>query len=176
MLTQTYRPEKQRIQKETAFNKGKAMKIRKSLLISSALLFMFSASAGHANEIKQGTHVLELSNEKVNFSVVIEGRKLVSDLLKTQPEWSLLFQNSQTSLETDADFKMKIMWTDWRALGKANNADNLVILSKKDFELTQVEKSKNEIQPLIQVDTHSFPIIGIHYCDEPFCIWGNLES
>jgi hypothetical protein len=76
---------------------------------------------------------LFLSNGLVKFSVVLESDCLAGDGLAAQPDWLAERADQGLSLETDADFGLDIMWTDWRAPGKVDNADNLVVFSKADF-------------------------------------------
>jgi hypothetical protein len=76
---------------------------------------------------------LFLSNGLIKYSIVLESDCLAGDRLAAQPDWLTERVEPSLSLETDADFGLDIMWTDWRAPGKANNADNLVVLSKADF-------------------------------------------
>ncbi|HMD13188.1 MAG TPA: alpha-galactosidase, partial [Bacteroidota bacterium] len=77
-----------------------------------------------------------MENNQVKILVKIENGELLSDRLETVPAWSEKFGSSQiASLETDADFALDVMYTDWQAPGKANNADNPILLTKKDFDL-----------------------------------------
>ncbi len=74
-----------------------------------------------------------LANDLVKFSVILESDRLAGDELAAQHGWLTEQAERGLSLETDADFGLDIMWTDWRAPGKVDNADNLVVLSKEDF-------------------------------------------
>jgi len=75
----------------------------------------------------------------VNF----ENGQLVSDRLDAQPKWVSQFGTRRTpSIETDADFALDVMYTDWRAPGKQNNADNPVMLTKKNFTLAKQESKE----------------------------------
>ncbi len=74
-----------------------------------------------------------LSNGLVKYSIALESDGLAGDKLEPQPGWLAERGETDLILQTDADFGLDIMWTDWRAPGKVDNADNLVILSKADF-------------------------------------------
>jgi hypothetical protein len=79
-----------------------------------------------------------LQNEYVTLTVIIQGERLLSERLSVQPAWASKFGTKQTvSIETDADFGLELMYTDWRAPGKQNNADNPVVLGKTDFTIVR---------------------------------------
>jgi hypothetical protein len=46
---------------------------------------------------------------------------------------------TSASVETDADFTLEIMWTDWQAPKYLNNAENPVLLTKSDFAVKRHE-------------------------------------
>jgi len=83
--------------------------------------------------------IFKLSNDQIICSVFLEKGKLISDRLALQPQWSSQYRTKPLTLETDADFALEVMWTGWRAPGKANNADNPVTLTAKNFQLEQQE-------------------------------------
>jgi hypothetical protein len=81
-----------------------------------------------------GAGTLSFQNERVRFSVVIENGRLVADRLEAQPGWSKAEAGaSPAAVETDADFGLEVMFTGWSAPGRVNNAENPVVLTKKDF-------------------------------------------
>ncbi|MBI3766560.1 MAG: alpha-galactosidase [Ignavibacteriales bacterium] len=83
-----------------------------------------------------GKHTLKLENSKVRCSVAIENGSLLFDKLEAKPLWCAEVGTTiPPVVETDADFALDVMYTDWQAPGKANNADNPILLTKKDFEL-----------------------------------------
>src|SRR5271169_6675749 len=83
-----------------------------------------------------GQKDLTLENNQVKVSVKIENGELVSDKVETISAWSEKFGSPGiASIETDADFALDVMYTDWQAPEKANNADNPILLTKKDFDL-----------------------------------------
>jgi hypothetical protein len=92
----------------------------------------------------KGRNTLSLENGKVKCSVNVEEGQLVSDRLEAQTKWIDQFGSGQVPVvETDADFALDLMYTDWEAPGKANNADNLILLTKKDFVL--VDQSTKDL-------------------------------
>jgi hypothetical protein len=88
---------------------------------------------------------ISIENTKVKCTVTIDNNNIVSDHLETQPKWSKQFGSNKTSaIETDCDFAIEVMYTDWQAPGKINNADNPVMLTKKDFYLVNQTKNDGE--------------------------------
>lgn len=82
---------------------------------------------------------LTLSNQKIVYTLALEGDKLLSTKLMTQKSWAKEFGSSSTEFETDGNFAFNIMYADWRAPGKQNNADNPVLLDKKFFQYQKYE-------------------------------------
>lgn len=76
---------------------------------------------------------LTLENDQVRWTVRILGERIVGDRLETQAAWAKANAGSPSSIETDGDFGIDLMFTDWDAPGKANNADNLITLTKQHF-------------------------------------------
>jgi len=88
---------------------------------------------------------LSIENTKVKCTILTDTNYIVSDRLETQPKWSVQFgSNKISAIETDADFAIDVMYTDWQAPGKINNADNPVTLTKKDFYLINRTKKDGE--------------------------------
>lgn len=85
-----------------------------------------------------GARTFFLENEKLKLSVLFEEGRLIGDRLE------LKGPSGATPVETDADFGLEIMYTDWSAPGKMNNADNPITLKKNNFEL--VSQSSGESQ------------------------------
>jgi hypothetical protein len=83
-----------------------------------------------------GKSTLVLENSWVKCSVQLEGEQLVSDRLEILPAWASQVAGSAAAIETDADFGLDLMFSDWDAPGKANNADNLILMTKKTFSYT----------------------------------------
>ena len=84
------------------------------------------------------SHVI--AGEAVRMTVVTDGGTLLSDRLETLPARSAGAGNDRgSSIETDADFGLDVMITDWQAPGRANNGDNPVVLTKSDFTFISAE-------------------------------------
>src|SRR3990172_4817199 len=81
---------------------------------------------------QDGKTLLSLANVQVECLVVLDSSKLVYDKLSSQPEWAKRYATHPSAIETDADFGMEIMWIDWQAPGKVNNAEHPVNFNKKD--------------------------------------------
>lgn len=74
-----------------------------------------------------------LQNEQVSLTVQIQGDKLLGDRLETLAGWAAKNGGSVSALQTDGDFGIDMMFTDWDAPGKPNNAENLIVLTKEHF-------------------------------------------
>lgn len=92
-----------------------------------------AAAVRFSQEQRGQIQVFTLSNGLVRSSVTIETGTLIGDRLEVLPSLSLAENQPLPAVETDADFALDIMWTDWQAPGKASNAENPVVLTKKDF-------------------------------------------
>jgi len=101
------------------------------LLISTNLL----GSVNFKEHTENNKKIFSLENEKLKYSIYFENEMLLKDILETKPKWMKEFKNDPFIIETDADFSLDIMWTQWRAPGKVNNADNPVEITKRYFTL-----------------------------------------
>jgi len=107
------------------------------------ILLAFFGKVIHA-EINSDTIKYTLENDKVIMGVIVQNGELLYDNLKIKHEWCKQFNNSTpTNIETDGDFSIDVMYTDWSAPGKVNNAENPVYLTKKDFLFTDYLKTTN---------------------------------
>jgi hypothetical protein len=104
-----------------------------AIVTASALLLSGEAAADQSYTVR---------NELVECTVSIADGVLASDKLETTKQWQKSFGGRPASLETDADFRIDVMWTGWRYPGHNNNADNFVELSKNDFAFTSHEEQK----------------------------------
>ncbi len=91
------------------------------------------------------TRSYTLENERVRLSVTASNDRLLGDRLefRTMPADRGGTKRGPVVV-TDAGFSLDVMYTDWQAPGKANNAENPILLTKKDFALvgeTHAEKS-----------------------------------
>lgn len=74
-----------------------------------------------------------IANDLVECRIVVNDGLLVSDRLAAQPQWKKFLEHRITPVETDADFSLEIMWTDWQAPLTVNNAENPLTLTKSHF-------------------------------------------
>jgi len=131
---------------------------RSQLFLLAAWIFFFltlcppTARAGHPEQqADNGAGTFSLQNERVRFTVVVENGRLAADRLEAKPGWSKAEGGaSPAAVETDADFGLEVMVTDWSAPGKVNNAENPVVLTKKDFtfigrELKELPEGRQEL-------------------------------
>ena len=117
-------------------------------IIISIWLSLFGAKSFaqvNFNETKDDSKLnLTISNPKVSYTVTIDDKKLFSDKLMTQKSWAKEFGSSSTEFETDGSFAFDVMYADWRAPGKQNNADNPAMLTKIFFEYQKYEIKDSE--------------------------------
>lgn len=85
-----------------------------------------------------------IKNERMAYSVFWRDGELLYDTIETAKRGSGCDAAGSIKLCTDADFGINVMWTDWQAPGKANNGDNPVILTKKDFKVTTFRVMKRD--------------------------------
>jgi hypothetical protein len=109
-----------------------------------SIIFLSTSINLISQSIAPNTFILE--NSKVKCTVRIEKNQIISDRLETQSKWEeQVGSNNTAAIETDADFAIDVMYTDWSAPGKINNADNPVMLTKKDFYLVnQIKKAEEK--------------------------------
>ena len=101
------------------------------LLVVLAYTFSLAQSQSEHKEKPAAKSTLTIENQQVRCSIKIDGTKLVSDRLEAQPGWVSSTGAAAPHIETDADFAIDLMWTDWDAPGQANNADNLITMTKR---------------------------------------------
>ena len=106
-------------------------------LLGFALLFPFAlVFAQHQAKLTAGSVVattLTIENPQVKLLVRVNGNSLLSDRLEVQSKWASTVGGTVAFVETDADFAIDLMYTDWDAPGKSNNADNLITFTKSSF-------------------------------------------
>ena len=78
-----------------------------------------------------------IANDLVECRIVVKDGLLVSDRLAAQPQWEKFLEHRITPVETDADFSLEIMWTDWQAPLTVNNAENPLTLTKSHFTVVR---------------------------------------
>jgi hypothetical protein len=106
--------------------------------IALTLLFASPLSPQPANA--KGAAPLSLDNGIIRCSIQIENDELRSERLELLPGTPLWPQAAAPpALAMDADFAIDVMFTDWSAPGKIDNADNPVLLSREDFTVVSSE-------------------------------------
>ncbi len=89
---------------------------------------------------KSGIKVFTLSNQKISQKIFIQNGKLLGDQLLGHQDWLEAHYNNQPhSVSTDADFSLKMMWTDWKAPGRQVHADNEIHFNKSDYHYKSYE-------------------------------------
>jgi hypothetical protein len=100
------------------------------------------AAAPEAGEVRSGVEAgaggtaLWLDNGRLSCEVRVENGRLAGDKLALA---GAAKDQSEPLLETDADFTLEIVWTDWRAPGKIDNGDNPVRMGKDFFRFERHE-------------------------------------
>ena len=79
-------------------------------------------------------HVQEIRNGRIIVNVAVDGPDVLRQNLSIDPASLNATRGSAAVIESDGDFGLDVMYTDWRAPGKQNNADNPVLLTKEDFD------------------------------------------
>jgi hypothetical protein len=93
-------------------------------------LSLISLPAGGASSSRKADdRVFSLSNGTATCTVTVRDGILSGDALEVTPPSG----SARPSAGTDAGFAFEIMWTDWQAPGKNNNAENPVVLGPRDF-------------------------------------------
>lgn len=80
--------------------------------------------------------VFTLEREKVKATVTVSAGRLSGDRLEMAAE------GGPVVLATDGGFSAEVVWSGWRAPGKANNADNLCRFGAGDFRFITGEKER----------------------------------
>jgi hypothetical protein len=137
---------------------------RKVLLNFVAPLLMALAANSFAARDEQGVKSFTIENGLIQRSVTFEDDALISDKLTALPDLVAGFGSEPFTLETDADFRLDLMWTGWSAPGKADNAENPIALTKADFVLVNAEQTDfpgrgGELKLLLKVKTGSLEVL-----------------
>jgi hypothetical protein len=125
-----------------SFKEDRMKSIRSVILLIVALLlfqsfWLLADSVRSGQKEVDGAQVFWLSNDRIHCSVSVESGILRDDELAPVPEWIAKCGTQFFEVRTDADFALDLMWAGWKAPGKMSNAENPVLLTKKDFRLVQ---------------------------------------
>lgn len=77
--------------------------------------------------------IFSLSNDLVKQRIFIRKGKLQGDMLSGSATWLDSLHSGPVQVWSDANFQLKMMWTDWSAPGRQINADVQISLDKKDY-------------------------------------------
>ncbi len=89
---------------------------------------------------QKNSQTFRIRNTHITCSVVIKNGSLFFDRIEYNGQWEPDYLGVEDPLETDADFKLEVVWTGWRAPGKSSNAENPISLSKKDFRFLRYHR------------------------------------
>jgi hypothetical protein len=95
------------------------------------------ALLGYAGRLGAAETDFTLERSGLQAAVTVTEGRLAGDRLE------MAAGGGPIVLATDGGFSIEVVWTDWSAPGKTNNADNLCRFGPKDFRLV-----KNEKKPL----------------------------
>ena len=122
--------------------------MKKNLTTALAFLF-FTLLIINSTFSQENRKQFTLENPKITFSVFIEDDKLVAEEIVSKPGCFMNYPDERFQIKTDGNFQLDIFWSHWRAPGKANNADNRLLLDKRDFKLTDVRSEKKDNTQLL---------------------------
>jgi len=113
----------------------------------AAMLGLLCIPAGAAAQIQTGgevsnERVLTIENSLLACDLVLRNGVLSAQRITGKPDWTVPYGTDVAEIRTDGDFAMELMWTGWRAPGRANNGDNLVRLSAQDFQFERIEQTR----------------------------------
>lgn len=106
----------------------------KTKRILTLLLLVLLSLPGWAQE------TYRLSNATAEAQITIENNHLSGE--------RLTLKGQGIFVETDAGFRVDLMWSHWRAPGKKNNGDNELKLRNQDFSLKHVQNNGQQLQLL----------------------------
>jgi hypothetical protein len=109
--------------------------------------------------------VYSIENEKVRCRVSVAAGSLVTDRLEAKPDGGGSGGTAAVqAIETDGDFALDLLYTDWDAPGKANCAENLITLTKGQFRLIRAgthdgPRGAKDMELLFRGDEHSIRLL-----------------
>lgn len=118
-------------------------------MVLAIVVLMTAVSVSPVDRVTIGQEAMNekqvswIGNDQVKCSVIFQNGELVADCQEIQPGWPGLAGDRSHKIKTDADFGIDVQWTGWLAPGKIHNADNPVIITKKNFRLAQMENREN---------------------------------
>ena len=124
--------------------------VKRGYALLAFLIFLFFAGPSAAKnqsdetspvrftqEKRGASDVFILSNDIIRCLVSVEAGKLAGDQIEILAPRRPGENKPLLHFETDADFGIDIMWTDWQAPGMVSNAENPVLLTKEGFRFNK---------------------------------------
>lgn len=122
---------------------GNSRIIVKAVVAVWVLVFVWSPSHLIPHVQDNTIQVLGIENSQLKVTIQTEKGRVLGDCLAVKKQRDSGKTGSRWELKTDGDFRLEMVWTGWRAPDKPNNADNAIVLSKRDFVLRGTHKSVN---------------------------------
>jgi hypothetical protein len=85
-----------------------------------------------------------LVNSRVRCDVEVRGGRLAG--------LRVIAKETLVTLATDGDFALEVVWTDWQAPGKIDNADNACRFTAADFTCVSARKGEQDGAPALWLD------------------------
>ena len=100
-------------------------------LPSALVLIALAVPAFARPHVMAGEYVLR--NSRLTCTVGVQAGHIVFDRVQLLPAAGSSGSAALPAVETDGNFALDIMWSDWRPPGARNNAENPILLTAKDF-------------------------------------------
>ena len=120
----------------------KSQLIRLILLIIVLSGHVLAGPVDFQRSIDESQEEYQLANDKIRLSVCVKEGKLTDELIQAKEEWLSGFPAASVEFRTDADFRIEVIWSGWKAPGRINNADNALVLTKEDFRVVEHQTTK----------------------------------
>lgn len=125
---------------------SKSLRRMSPRVITLALLLFAAAPPSSAQTPLNGgpgdERVITIQNALITCDLILRSGLPAGERIAGKPDWIVPFGTEVAELTSDGDFAFELMWTGWRAPGRANNADNLVRFSSPDFQFERIQESE----------------------------------
>jgi hypothetical protein len=101
---------------------------------------------------------LRLVGDALTATVVVSDGRLVGERLALKGSAP---DSPAVELTTDAGFALEVVWTGWRAPGKANNADNLCVFTAADFRVREMQQRETPDGPELVLTLEGPEALGL---------------
>lgn len=106
------------------------------LSICTARFGLLNAQQVTTSDKTEGSkRTFTLSNPQVSYTLTLDSGKIAYDRLVAQDGWAKQHGGIPQVVTTSAGATANIMWTDWQAPNKVNNAENPIDVSADQFRL-----------------------------------------